>query len=67
MAKSTRETPTGTIPTRRRVGLTSPPTWIKPQLANLVEKAPDGRDWLHEIKFDGYRMHARLDAGRAQT
>jgi bifunctional non-homologous end joining protein LigD len=31
-----------------------------------VEKAPDGPDWLHEIKFDGYRMHARLDAGRVQ-
>src|SRR5262249_15941888 len=23
----------------------------------------DGPDWLHEIKFDGYRMHARLDRG----
>jgi hypothetical protein len=22
-----------------------------------------GPDWLHEIKFDGYRMHARLDRG----
>src|ERR1700720_2221897 len=28
--------------------------------------APNGPDWLHEIKFDGYRMHARLDAGRVQ-
>jgi ATP-dependent DNA ligase len=45
----------------------SPPTWVKPQLAKLVEKAPVGPDWLHEIKFDGYRMHARLDAGRAQV
>jgi bifunctional non-homologous end joining protein LigD len=44
----------------------SPPAWIKPQLAKLVEKAPDGPDWLHEIKFDGYRMHARLYAARAQ-
>ena len=25
------------------------------------------RSWLHEIKFDGYRMHARLDAGRVQV
>jgi ATP-dependent DNA ligase len=31
-----------------------------------VKTAPDGPDWLHEIKFDGYRMHARLDAGRVQ-
>src|SRR5580700_8616581 len=45
---------------------TSPPTWIKPQLAALVKAAPEGPDWLHEIKFDGYRMHARLDVGRVQ-
>jgi ATP-dependent DNA ligase len=42
------------------------PTWIKPQLAALVKRAPDGPDWLHEIKLDGYRMHARLDAGRVK-
>src|SRR5260221_10867256 len=45
-------------------GANHPPAWIKPQLATLVKQAPDGRDWLHEIKLDGYRMHARLDAGR---
>jgi bifunctional non-homologous end joining protein LigD len=39
------------------------PGWIKPQLTKLVDHAPDGPDWLHEIKFDGYRMHARLDRG----
>ena len=66
MAKSPRTTPAGTAPVRRRVGLAPPPTWIKPQLAKLVEQAPDGPDWLHEIKFDGYRMHARLNAGRVQ-
>jgi bifunctional non-homologous end joining protein LigD len=54
------------VPTRRRAGPTSPPTWIKPQLAKLVEKAPEGFDWLHELKLDGYRMHARLDVGRVQ-
>src|SRR5437763_14053356 len=43
-----------------------PPAWMKPQLAALVKAAPDGPDWLHEIKLDGYRMHARLDAGRVQ-
>ena len=55
-----------TIPTRRRAELASPPPWIKPQLAKLVEQAPDGSDWLHELKLDGYRMHTRLDAGRVQ-
>jgi ATP-dependent DNA ligase len=39
------------------------PEWIRPQLTQLVDQAPDGPDWLHEIKFDGYRMHARLDHG----
>ena len=66
MVKSARVSPTGTIPTRRRAELASPPVWIKPELAKLVEKAPDGTDWLHELKLDGYRMHARLDAGRVQ-
>ena len=36
---------------------------MKPQLTKLVDGAPDGPGWLHEIKFDGYRMHARLDRG----
>ena len=48
----------------QRGGTAAPPAWIKPQLAALVKAAPDGPDWLHEINMDGYRMHARLDAGR---
>jgi len=51
---------------RRTIHLIPLPTWVKPQLAALVKQAPDGSDWLHEIKLDGYRMHARLDAGRVQ-
>jgi DNA ligase D-like protein (predicted ligase) len=39
----------------------SPPDWIEPQLTRLVDDAPDGPDWLHEIKLDGYRIHARID------
>src|SRR5689334_8733575 len=34
---------------------------VKPQLTKLVDAPPDGPEWLHEIKFDGYRMHAGLD------
>jgi DNA ligase D-like protein (predicted ligase) len=49
------------------VGATSrPPKWIKPQLTRLVDEAPAGDGWLHEIKFDGYRMHARIDGGQAK-
>jgi DNA ligase D-like protein (predicted ligase) len=39
------------------------PDWIRPQLTELVDEAPEGDQWLHEIKYDGYRMHARLDRG----
>ncbi|HWX05274.1 MAG TPA: hypothetical protein VN065_05545 [Bradyrhizobium sp.] len=39
------------------------PDWITPQLTQLVDAAPEGDQWLREIKFDGYRMHARLDGG----
>src|SRR5882762_10303114 len=42
---------------------TALPAWVKPQLTKLVDQPPEGLDWLHEIKFDGYRMHARLDRG----
>jgi bifunctional non-homologous end joining protein LigD len=38
------------------------PDLIKPQLATLVETAPSG-DWRYEIKFDGYRIMARIDNG----
>src|SRR4026207_577071 len=35
------------------------------QLAQLVHEAPAGRDWLHEQKFDGYRILAVLE-GRSK-
>lgn len=37
------------------------PAFIEPQLATLVAKAPVGKSWIHEIKFDGYRLQARID------
>ena len=47
---------------RRRSGPKSdPPVWVKAQLTELVKQPPDGPDWLHEIKYDGYRIHARID------
>jgi ATP-dependent DNA ligase len=38
-----------------------PPEWIEPQLTRLVDDAPDGPGWLHEIKYDGYPIHTRID------
>jgi bifunctional non-homologous end joining protein LigD len=34
------------------------------ELATLVDQAPEGDDWLHELKFDGYRISARIAKGR---
>jgi bifunctional non-homologous end joining protein LigD len=39
------------------------PEMISPQLATLVNEPPEG-DWLYEIKFDGYRMLARVLKGK---
>ncbi len=36
------------------------------QLATLVADPPDGPDWLHEQKFDGYRILAELDRGKVR-
>jgi len=37
------------------------PAIIAPQLATLVKAPPAGTAWVHEIKFDGYRMLGRID------
>jgi DNA ligase D-like protein (predicted ligase) len=37
-----------------------PPAFIEPQLTLAVEKPPEGNAWCHEIKHDGYRIHARI-------
>jgi bifunctional non-homologous end joining protein LigD len=42
------------------------PPWKPPQLATLAAVAPDGDQWLHEIKYDGYRVSARLANGEAR-
>lgn len=39
------------------------PDFIEPQLAQLVSEAPEGKDWIHEVKFDGYRMQSHLHDG----
>ncbi|MDD2861365.1 MAG: DNA polymerase ligase N-terminal domain-containing protein, partial [Acidiphilium sp.] len=40
------------------------PAFIEPMLATLAAKPPAARGWIHEIKFDGYRLQARIAAGR---
>jgi bifunctional non-homologous end joining protein LigD len=40
------------------------PDFIPPQLATLVKEPPTGSGWLHELKFDGYRMLCHLNRGK---
>jgi bifunctional non-homologous end joining protein LigD len=41
------------------------PDFIAPQLATLVREPPEGDEWFHELKFDGYRMICHLKRGQA--
>ena len=42
------------------------PDFLPPTLATLAAAPPAGERWLHEIKFDGYRLQARVEAGRVK-
>ena len=42
------------------------PEFIQPQLATLVKEPPQGDEWLHELKFDGYRMLCHLNRGKVR-
>lgn len=42
------------------------PARIEPQLCQLVKEAPKGSKWLHEIKFDGYRLLCRVEGSRVR-
>lgn len=44
----------------------APSRFIRPQLATLVDAAPEGDGWLHEIKYDGYRIEAVIERGSAR-
>jgi ATP-dependent DNA ligase len=37
------------------------PGFLEPSLASLCDTPPTGPKWVHEIKYDGYRMQARID------
>jgi bifunctional non-homologous end joining protein LigD len=53
------------VPFQRKIpaaiGTKSPyPGFIEPALATSIEKVPGGERWLHEIKFDGYRVQVHI-------
>ncbi|OFW58059.1 MAG: hypothetical protein A2133_07580 [Actinobacteria bacterium RBG_16_64_13] len=46
--------------------VSSLPRFVQPELATLVDRAPSGGGWLHEVKFDGYRALARIENGSVE-
>jgi bifunctional non-homologous end joining protein LigD len=46
-------------------GRSALPAFVSPCLASLSDRPPDQGNWVHELKFDGYRIQARLDHGKA--
>ena len=51
------------LPGARKVAL---PEFVSPQLATLVREPPRGKEWLHELKFDGYRLLCHLHRGQVR-
>jgi bifunctional non-homologous end joining protein LigD len=41
------------------------PEYVPFELCTPVERPPNGADWGHEIKFDGYRIQMRVEDGKA--
>jgi bifunctional non-homologous end joining protein LigD len=42
------------------------PDMQKPQLCSLVPRAPEGEDWISEVKFDGYRLISAVENGKTR-
>jgi len=70
IVKGTRRKPAARTMDWRGVALALPgagnralPGNFKPQLTTLREAPPRGDEWLHEVKWDGYRLLADLDDG----
>ncbi len=47
-----------------RSGRATIPAFIAPQLCQPLHRPPQGRQWVHEIKFDGYRLQLRVVNGQ---
>ena len=41
------------------------PSFVEPQFCRLVDAPPQGDNWVHEVKFDGYRLQLRVEKGKA--
>jgi ATP-dependent DNA ligase len=43
------------------------PGFIEPALAASIDKVPSGSRWIHEIKFDGYRVQVHIKDARSRS
>jgi bifunctional non-homologous end joining protein LigD len=57
---------TATAVRRRPLKVEAMPRFAEPQLCRLVDRPPEGAEWVHEIKFDGYRMQMRVAEGETR-
>src|SRR5258706_6111236 len=65
--RALREKPLRTQELPRRVAKPAAlPDFFEPQLCRSVERPPAGSGWVHEIKFDGYRIQLRVKDGKAK-
>jgi bifunctional non-homologous end joining protein LigD len=51
----------------KRTGKAAMPKFHAPQLATLVDTVPAGSDWIHEVKYDGYRAQIAIAGGKAKV
>jgi bifunctional non-homologous end joining protein LigD len=58
-AKTSRTKPTKSVATKSAM-----PSFIAPQLCQSLTRPPAGKGWIHEIKFDGYRVQMRVSGGK---
>ncbi|KQV83153.1 DNA ligase D [Rhizobium sp. Root1220] len=47
----------------RKAASSNMPAFIEPQLCDTLERPPSAKGWIHEIKFDGYRIQMRIENG----
>lgn len=53
-------------PTAKAKKISSLPRFVEPQLCRLVDQPPSGAGWVHEVKFDGYRMQLHVADSKAK-
>ncbi|MBW6527072.1 DNA ligase D [Sphingomonas sp. RHCKR7] len=61
------ETPKTKTRTARRGRKAALPAYEPPQLCTLVDSVPSGSDWIHEVKYDGYRALVAVADGAARV